>query len=159
MAEPWATTTTPPGGMRGPASRPGASKQALGPPSSRVGRVPRLPRGGRFRLHDRVVHLAAAEPALGGHRGDRVPAADPGLLPPGHLLRRLGDRPLRLVLRRPGHYQRDLPEHRPAGLVITGGLARHPRGELAERAAAYLLVRLGELTAQHRGPLRAEGGG
>jgi hypothetical protein len=27
MAPRWATTTTPPGGMRGPASRPGASRQ------------------------------------------------------------------------------------------------------------------------------------
>ena len=29
MAELWATTATPPGGMRGPASRPGISRQAL----------------------------------------------------------------------------------------------------------------------------------
>jgi len=31
MAEPWATTTTPPGGMRGPSSRPGTPSQTLGP--------------------------------------------------------------------------------------------------------------------------------
>ena len=90
---------------------------------------------------DGVVQLPAAQAGFPGHRGDRLAARLAVRSPPGYLGDRLGRREPGSS-RVTGDDQRDLAQQAALG----------PAGQVGQGAPADLLVRLGQLPADHRAP-------